>query len=510
MPAAIPQLPPPPVSKKPAEIQPPKPPSVPTPGRDEPRFRDVLDGAKRQVKPKPKEPAAKSDQTTTEAKSDDGKAAGAETGKAPGPKLRGKGKEPSSREKTGPAENQVAGEAAASEHDDTDAEKIAGGDMFAAIPVTLTETADGPVEDNDDQSSDLSPAELPSSAGGAVLCVTQCPAEAVKVAGADLPSLVLSEGCLGVSESVAAAIPTEIGYDDPQTVEASDAIDATPAEPVASGASETEQASHTARPQSIAVPSEIQSRQPEITPLVGETPAAETRDGGTAASGIGTRAIASSDAASANASSEPDDQAKATTTTYAVTESDSAADAGAGNSLPDPAAAHVPTHKPDQPSAPKIAFQQSAPIADLLEARFAESNHPRIVTAVQSELMPSGGTVRLRLDPPELGALQVRIEVRDGVVAASFQTSNDEATRLLTQSLQRLKTTLESQGVTVEKLHVQQTPREQWDGGRGGNGDERQQHSPQHWQQQEQQRREMLQRMWRRVRDGRDPFDLVA
>jgi flagellar hook-length control protein FliK len=171
-------------------------------------------------------------------------------------------------------------------------------------------------------------------------------------------------------------------------------------------------------------------------------------------------------------------------------------------------AAILTGQKPDSASAMKLVPPPAARIADPVEARFAEANHPRIVTAVQSELMPSGGTVRLRLDPPELGALLVRIDVKDGVLAASFQTSNDEATRLLSRSMQQLRTTLESHGVTVEKLHVQQAPREQWDGGRGG--DDRQQNPPQHWQQQEQQRREMLQRMWRRVRDGRDPFDLVA
>jgi flagellar hook-length control protein FliK len=214
--------------------------------------------------------------------------------------------------------------------------------------------------------------------------------------------------------------------------------------------------------------------------------------------------------AQTDAEPEAEDPPAATTTAaFLMTGTDIDSTADAGEPVLDPAAGALPTHKADQPPGMKVAFQPPMHAADPLEARFAESNHSRIVTVVQSELMPSGGTVRLRLDPPELGSLQVRIDVRNGVVAASFQTSNDEATRLLTLSLQRLKTTLESQGVTVEKLHVHQAPREQWDGGRGGS-DDRQQHSPQHWQQQEQQRREMLQRMWRRVRDGRDPFDLVA
>jgi flagellar hook-length control protein FliK len=335
----------------------------------------------------------------------------------------------------------------------------------------------------------------------------QCPpGEPAAFGAVDLPSPALDEATLDVSSVIAE--PTR--YEPDATPSATDASDVELADP-AIEQSAVEQTGDAASALSVAIPGEVRRTEPEITGSDGGTPARQRPGVAAPAADTAARPDASSDEANANAESEAHDRPTATTTApFASTGIGTDSNADAGKPSIDPVAAPPPGHKPDQPQGVKVAFQPQVHVADPLEARFAESNHPRIVTAVQSELMPSGGTVRLRLDPPELGALQVRIDVRDGVVAASFQTSNDEAARLLTQSLHRLKTTLESQGVSVEKLHVQQTPREQWDGGRGGNGDERQQHSAQHWQQQEQQRREMLQRMWRRVRDGRDPFDLVA
>jgi flagellar hook-length control protein FliK len=141
------------------------------------------------------------------------------------------------------------------------------------------------------------------------------------------------------------------------------------------------------------------------------------------------------------------------------------------------------------------------------EVRFAEANHPQIVTGIRGQLLPAGGTMHIRLDPPELGALQVSIHMQDGVMTASFQTSNDDATKLLSHSLAQLKHVLESQGVSVDKLHVSQAPRDQ----QSSNDDNRQQSGNENPQaRQEQQRREIIQRMWRRLRDGGDPLDMVA
>ena len=118
--------------------------------------------------------------------------------------------------------------------------------------------------------------------------------------------------------------------------------------------------------------------------------------------------------------------------------------------------------------------------------------------------------MQIRLDPPELGALQVMVEMREGVMTATFQTSNDEATRLLSHSLNHLKSVLESQGVSVERLQVQQAPKNE-----SSNAGEEQRHQQQngsedHASRQEQQRKELLRRMWRKIAGDADPLDLVA
>jgi flagellar hook-length control protein FliK len=120
--------------------------------------------------------------------------------------------------------------------------------------------------------------------------------------------------------------------------------------------------------------------------------------------------------------------------------------------------------------------------------------------------------MQIRLDPPELGALQVTVELRDGAMNATFQTSNDDATRLLSHSLGQLKTALESQGVTVDKIQVQQAPKDHPSGQTAEDSSQQQQQRRDDAEaRQEQQRREMLRQMWRRISgDGRDPIDLVA
>lgn len=163
---------------------------------------------------------------------------------------------------------------------------------------------------------------------------------------------------------------------------------------------------------------------------------------------------------------------------------------------------------PANPTAPPHATE--APAA---EVRFAEANNENIVRSVKTELLPNGGSMRIRLDPPQLGALQVTVQIRDGQVTAAFETTSDEATRLLGHSLNQLKTVLEAQGVAVDRLHVQQAPNDSASTRSGDEGRGRERGNSQdndHPARQEQQRREMLRRMWRRLSGVRDPLDLTA
>jgi hypothetical protein len=75
--------------------------------------------------------------------------------------------------------------------------------------------------------------------------------------------------------------------------------------------------------------------------------------------------------------------------------------------------------------------------------------------------------------------------------------------------LGQLKTALESQGVNVDKLQVQQAPKDQPSG--NNSNDPRQQSFTQGdglFEQQQRQRQRLLQRMWNRMNG--DPLDLVA
>lgn len=164
-----------------------------------------------------------------------------------------------------------------------------------------------------------------------------------------------------------------------------------------------------------------------------------------------------------------------------------------------------------------VAFENPESAGVRAEARFAAGNVPQITTAIRGHLLPTGGTMQIRLDPPELGALLINVTVRNGVLEASFQTNNAEATQLLSHSLTQLKHALESQGVGVDRLQVAQTAPRPTDRAGDAGGQDRGQQQPgsngdsaADWSRQgEQQRRELLKRMWARLGVG-DPLDLVA
>src|SRR5690606_21434418 len=94
-------------------------------------------------------------------------------------------------------------------------------------------------------------------------------------------------------------------------------------------------------------------------------------------------------------------------------------------------------------SAAPAAADKPAPAPPPQQA-FAQQNHERIVSSVRTQLLPNGGSMQIRLQPGNLGSMQISVRMVDGVMSASFQTSNAEATRLLSHSLSQLKTTLET------------------------------------------------------------------
>jgi flagellar hook-length control protein FliK len=143
------------------------------------------------------------------------------------------------------------------------------------------------------------------------------------------------------------------------------------------------------------------------------------------------------------------------------------------------------------------------------QAKFVEQNQPKIVSSIQGQLLPSGGTMQIKLNPEELGSMQVTVHMHDGVMSAAFETSSDHATKLLSHSLGQLKSGLEASGMTVEKLQVTQAPKQDAQSDSGTDSKQAPQEQQQQAQQ-DQQRREMVQRMWRKLSGVEDPLDMVA
>ncbi|MBB6430742.1 flagellar hook-length control protein FliK [Algisphaera agarilytica] len=82
-------------------------------------------------------------------------------------------------------------------------------------------------------------------------------------------------------------------------------------------------------------------------------------------------------------------------------------------------------------------------------------NAARLSRGLSNAVNQQGGAVTLRLTPPEMGTVRIQLNLQGSNVSAQFHAETDSAQRLLTQQLGQLRSSLESQGLNVEKLGVQ-------------------------------------------------------
>jgi flagellar hook-length control protein FliK len=110
-------------------------------------------------------------------------------------------------------------------------------------------------------------------------------------------------------------------------------------------------------------------------------------------------------------------------------------------------------------SAPHRLFGASSPIA----AEAGEnSGGPRVdtarfvgrVTRAFHFAQERGGTLQLRLSPPELGSLRLELIVKDGVLSANLEAETPAAKQLLLENLPALRERLAEQNVRVERFDV--------------------------------------------------------
>lgn len=90
---------------------------------------------------------------------------------------------------------------------------------------------------------------------------------------------------------------------------------------------------------------------------------------------------------------------------------------------------------------------------DLLAAQMS-----RIIAASASRSGDGSDTITMRLTPETLGAMTIRVDLRDGALSASFATQTAQARDLLESSMPLLRSALEARGLSIERLAVELTP----------------------------------------------------
>ncbi len=152
--------------------------------------------------------------------------------------------------------------------------------------------------------------------------------------------------------------------------------------------------------------------------------------------------------ASSNTAPRPVAAAEAAAS-YATTQMPSAGPEEASTPAPGPTPSATIT-----PSATPATTMSTADAA-LLDGPDGQQVTDRVVRGLQGAVNQRGGTVTIRLTPPELGALRIRVHLDGGVVRASFETAHQQVGQLLQQQMATLRQALEGRGLTVENLQVQ-------------------------------------------------------
>ncbi len=93
--------------------------------------------------------------------------------------------------------------------------------------------------------------------------------------------------------------------------------------------------------------------------------------------------------------------------------------------------------------------QRGSQITDADQTRFVD----RVVRAMHAS-EGRGGTLRLRLSPPELGSLTLQVKVQAGVLTARVEAETPVARSLLLENLPVLRERLAEQGLRVEQFDV--------------------------------------------------------
>ena len=125
-------------------------------------------------------------------------------------------------------------------------------------------------------------------------------------------------------------------------------------------------------------------------------------------------------------------------------------DMAQGNPADGPAAAADPAATKQGERAARPAGAERAPGSEQADrVRFVQ----RVARAFESAA-ERGGTVRLRLHPPELGSLRIELTVRDGRMNARLEAETEAARNLIVDNLPALRQRLAEHQIRVERFDV--------------------------------------------------------
>ena len=141
------------------------------------------------------------------------------------------------------------------------------------------------------------------------------------------------------------------------------------------------------------------------------------------------------------------------------TSSATASTLGPATTAPSTNAVTTPTSTPTPVNAsalPTPASGGTAGLAGFVEttAQTSPAMQQQMMRGLSAALRQGGGRVTLRLAPADLGSIRVDVKVNGPVIEASFEASNEGATRLLSREIDSLRTQLEDRGFRVEKLVI--------------------------------------------------------
>ena len=99
----------------------------------------------------------------------------------------------------------------------------------------------------------------------------------------------------------------------------------------------------------------------------------------------------------------------------------------------------------------KPVIQQPVPVQ-----QFAETMQNMVVKQLQLSSANGISEAKISLSPENLGQVDVRITVHNGLLTAQFLTDNPTAKDMLENQMAQLRASLQSQGLQVDKLEVMQ------------------------------------------------------